>query len=388
MKIREDLNLLNKPGKSRFQGEIVIILALILFCSGCRLTYVFHAAAGQFRLLHNSIPMEEALEDDSIGTDQKKRLRLVTRIKDFGEKELGLKKTRNYETVYLESQQAPIYMVSASPKDRLDRITWWFPVVGDMPYLGFFDLKKAKAEEEKLLKKDLDVIIGRADAYSTLGWFRDPVTMNLVTGSTVELAEIILHEMTHTTLYVKGQGEFNEGLAVLVGKAGAFLFLEKTYGPTHPLTIEALKSIEDERIFSPFLKLLLEELKHLYDSPISYQEKLAEREKIFARSLEEFNCLKNSLHTDRFTRFGTAKLNNAYLMSVGLYHENFLLFESVLKRNGDSIRETLAFFKGLAREEGDIMKRTREWLGQGIPTASPFCKGGLRGIFFSAARTF
>ncbi len=366
MNIREDLNLLNKPGKSRFQGEIVIILALILFCSGCRLTYIFHAAAGQIRLLHNSIPMEEALEDDSLGTDQKKRLRLVARIKDFGEKELGLKKTRNYETVYLESPQAPIYMVSASPKDRLDRITWWFPVVGDMPYLGFFDLKKAKAEKEKLLKKDLDVIIGRADAYSTLGWFRDPVTMNLVTGSTVDLVEIILHEMTHTTLYVKGQGEFNEGLAVLVGKAGACLFLKKTYGPTHPLTIEAQKSVEDERIFSPFLKLLLEKLKHLYDSPISYQEKLAEREKIFARSLEEFNCLKNSLHTDRFTRFGTAKLNNAYLMSVGLYHENFPLFESVLKKNGNSIRETLAFFKGLAREEGDIMKRTREWLGQGL----------------------
>ena len=202
--------------------------------------------------------------------------------------------------------------------------------------------------------------------------------MNLVTGFTVDRVEIILHEITHTTLYAKGQGEFNEGLAVLVGKAGAFLFLKKTYGPTHPLTIEAQKSVEDERLFSLFLKLLLEKLKHLYDSPISYQEKLKKKKKIFARSLEEFNCLKNSLHTDRFTRFATATLNNAYLMSVGLYHENFLLFESVLKKNGNSIRETVIFFQGLAREEGDIMKRTREWLGQGLPTASPFCKGGLR----------
>ena len=208
--------------------------------------------------------------------------------------------------------------------------------------------------------------LSRADAYSTLGWFKDPVTMNLVAGSTVDLVEVILHEMTHTTLYVKGQGEFNEGLAVLVGKAGAFLFLKKTYGPTHPLTIEAQKSIEDERIFSPFLKVLLEKLKHLYDSPIGYKEKLAEREKIFARSLEEFNYLKNRLHTDRFTRFGAAKLNNAYLMSVGLYHENFLLFESVLEKNGNSIKETLIFFQDLAREEGVIMKRTREWLGQGL----------------------
>jgi len=363
MIISEDSNRLNKPGKSRFQGKIVIVLVLIVICSGCRLSYVFHAAAGQFRLLHNSIPVKEALEDDSLEEDQKARLRLVARIKDFGEKELGLKKTQNYETVYLESAQAPVYMVSASPKDRLDRITWWFPVVGDMPYLGFFDLNKAKAEKEKLVKKDLDVIVGRADAYSTLGWFKDPVTLNLVTGSTVDLVETILHEMTHTTLYVKGQGEFNEGLAVLVGKVGAFHFLKKTVGPAHPLTLKAQKSIEDERLFSPFLKALLEKLKYLYDSPVSYQAKLIQREEIFACSLEAFNSLKKSFQTDHFTRFGASRMNNAYLMSIGLYHENFLLFESVLEKNGNSIRETMIFFKDLAREEGDMMKRTRDWLG-------------------------
>jgi predicted aminopeptidase len=169
--------------------------------------------------------------------------------------------------------------------------------------------------------------------------------------------------MTHSTLYVKGQGEFNEGLAVLVGKVGAFLFFKKTVGPTHPLTLKAQESIEDERLFSPFLKALLEKLKHLYDSPVNYQAKLIEREEIFTRSLEEFNSLKNSLHTDHFTRFGTVKLNNAYLMTVGLYHENFRFFESVLEKNGNSIRETLIFFKDLAREEGDMMKRTRDWLG-------------------------
>ena len=122
-------------------------------------------------------------------------------------------------------------------------VTWWFPVVGNMPYLGFFDLEKARAEKEKWVQKDLDVIIGRADAYSTLGWFQDPVTRNLLQGSQVDLAETILHEMTHTTLYVKGQGAFNEGLAVLVGKVGTHRFMEKTYGPSHPLTIQAIKEL-------------------------------------------------------------------------------------------------------------------------------------------------
>jgi predicted aminopeptidase len=231
-----------------------------------------------------------------------------------------------------------------------------------MPYLGFFDLEKAKAEKEKLINRELDVAMGVADAYSTLGWFRDPVTMNLVEGSTVDLVEIILHEMTHTTLYLKGQGEFNEGLAVLVGKVGAFLFLDTTYGSTHPLTVEAQKSIDDEHIFCSFLNSLLEKLERLYDSPIRYREKLDQRQEIFAISLEDFGRLRNKLQTNRFTRFGNGGLNNAYLLSVGLYHRNFHLFESVLKRQGNSIRETLVFFHDLSREDGDMIERVRELL--------------------------
>jgi predicted aminopeptidase len=339
---------------------IAATMILMFLCSGCRMAYIFHVAAGQFRLINDSIPVEDALKRDSLGYEQKDRLRLVARIKEFGEKELGLKKTENYETVYLESNKRPVYVVSASPKDRLARITWWFPVVGDMPYL-----EKAKAEKEELIKKDMDVILGMAEAYSTLGWFKDPVTLNLVEGSTVDLVETILHEMTHTTLYVKGQGEFNEGLAVLVGKVGAFLFLDQTLGPSHPFTVEAKKSIEDERIFCSFLGPLFKRLERLYDSKIDYREKLVQREKIFAASMEDFRGLKSEFKTNRFTHFGSKVMNNAYLMSVGLYHRNFYLFESVLKKERNSIKDTLAFFKGLSEEGDDILESARKWLNAG-----------------------
>ncbi len=344
------------------KGTIAVILILALSCHGCRLAYIFHAASGQFRLLHDSIPMEEALKDETLSPEQKARLRLVTRIKDFGEKELGLKPTRNYQTVYLKSSKCPIYCISASPKDRLVRTTWWFPVVGDMPYLGFFDLKSAEAKKENLAKKDLDVTMGVADAYSTLGWFRDPVTLNLIQGSTVDLVETILHEMTHVTLYLKGQGEFNEGLAVLVGKAGALSFLKKTYGPSDPLTIEANESIEDERLFCTFLSSLLKKLEAFYNSPISYQDKLAQREEVFFTSIDDFSRLKVRFKTRRFTRFGSAGLNNAYLMSVGLYHWQFHLFEAVLRKHGNSIKAMMAFFMDLAKEDGNMLSRTRQWL--------------------------
>jgi predicted aminopeptidase len=264
--------------------HVLLALALMLITSGCRIGYILHAAAGQFKLLAGAVPVEEALKETALPPGEQERLRLVARIKDFGETELGLKRTENYQTVYLKSRQGPIYTVAASPKDCLTRITWWFPIVGDMPYLGFFDLESARKERKKLLKKDLDVSLARADAYSTLGWFKDPVTLNLLEGTTLDLAETILHEMTHTTLYVKGQGEFNEGVAMLVGMLGARLFFERNYGPTHPLTMEAGVSIEDERVFSAFLATLMERLERLYASPSSYDEKLTEREKIFARA--------------------------------------------------------------------------------------------------------
>lgn len=346
--------------------SILSILTLLFSSSACRLTYILHAAKGQFRLIHDSIPVENALKAKSLRPEEKDRLRLVALVKDFGEKELGLKKTQNYQTVYLESRQPPIYTVSASPKDCLSRITWWFPVVGRMPYLGFFDMEGARAEKERLLRKDLDVIIGVADAYSTLGWFQDPVTLNLLEGSTVDLVETILHEMTHTTLYVKGQGEFDEGLAVLVGKVGAAQFLEKTYGPSDPLTIEARRSLEDERLFSSFLASLLEELQHLYNSPRSYQEKLAERERIFAKYLGEFSQIKGQLQTGRFTHFDSVELNNAYLMSIGLYHRHFHLFEAILKEKGNSVKETILFFKALAKEGGEILEKASSRTMSGI----------------------
>jgi predicted aminopeptidase len=338
------------------------LLLLILPLTGCQISYLFHAAAGQFRFLYHAVPVEEVLQENSLPADEKRRLSLVSRIKAFGENELGLKKSDNYETINLKDQ-SPVYTVSASPKDKLALVTWWFPVAGHVPYLGFFDLEAARKEKEGLLAKDLDTFIGRAEAYSTLGWFKDPLSLNLIQGSDLNLVETILHEMVHTTLYVKGQGEFNEGLAQLIGKRGALLFLEQTFGPADPATLEARDSIADEILFSTFLASFLSELDALYkDAQMTYGLKLSEREKIFARYLDTFKGVKGRMRTRRFANFSQAGLNNAYLMSVALYHRHYSLFETVLARKGNSIKELLTFFQSLSREKGNLVDKTREWL--------------------------
>ena len=334
---------------------LFLLFTLLFSTAGCSLTYVYHAAKGQYRLLHDSIPIEEALAGEELGSKEKDRLRLVALIKEFGEKELGLRRTENYQTVYLASNLPPIYVLSAAPKDRLSPKTWWFPIVGRMPYLGFFDQEMAREKEKELLEEDLDVIMGVADAYSTLGWLKDPVTMNLLEGSTLDLVETVLHEMTHTTLYLKGQGEFNEGLAVLVGMVGAIQFFEETYGASDPLAINARSRLSDERIFSSFLDSLFNELELLYNSPITYQEKLTQREKVFSKSSEAFGVIKGQLRTDRFVHFADGEFNNAYLLAIGLYHRHFALFEAALKQNNNSLRETILFFQGLAKEEKDVL---------------------------------
>jgi len=334
---------------------------VILLLSGCQLSYLFHAAAGQFRFLQEAVPVHEVLQQDSLSAEEKRRLSLVSSIKSFGEDQLGLKKSGNYQTINLKAQ-SPIYTVSAAPKDKLALVTWWFPVVGHLPYLGFFDLHAASQEKLRLQAKDLDTFVGRAEAYSTLGWFKDPLSLNLIQGSDLNLAETILHEMTHTTLYVKGQGEFNEGLAQLVGKRGALQFFEKTFGPSHPVTLEARDSISDEILFSVFLVSFLSELDALYKDPrLSYALKLAEREKVFSRNLDAFEEVKSRMRTRRFVNFGKGGLNNAYLMSVALYHRHYGLFETVLERQ-NSIPELLLFFQELSEEKGNLIDRTREWL--------------------------
>jgi predicted aminopeptidase len=338
----------------------LLALLLTLLCgAGCRLGYYFHLAGGQLSLLCGAILVEEALREATLSPDERERLRLVGRVKEFGETELGLQKTENYQTVYLKSRQNPIYTISASPKDRLTRFTWWFPIVGDMPYLGFFDIESAKKEKEELLRKDLDVALGRADAYSTLGWFRDPVTRNLLEAPVPELVETILHEMTHTTLYVKGQGEFNEGLAMLVGLTGSRLFLEREYGPAHPFSTLAEGAIQDERAFSSFVGSLMERLERLYASPVSREEKLREREEVFSKGMEEFGDLRERLKTDRYRKFGNTGMNNAYLLSVALYHRNYPLMESYLRSQGDSLREMIRALQSIAEGGGDMLERMR-----------------------------
>ena len=338
--------------------HIGLAMMLLLLLAGCRMGYLFHAGVGQFRLISDSVPVEEALAGDLLGPEEKQRLSLVSEISRFGVEELGLKETGSYRSIYLKTGRPPIYLVAAAPKDSLTLVTWWFPIVGDIPYLGYFDKDDALNEKKKLMNEGLDVHLGMAEAYSTLGWFDDPLTLNLIKGSAVDLAETILHEMTHATLYVSGQAAFNEGLAVLMGKVGAYRFFESRYGSGHPLAEEARRNLDDERLFSAFLDSLAGRLERIYASPVPGNEKMTRRDICYRDARAAFGRLKPRLQTRRYAAFGRRDLNNAYLAAILLYHRYFHVFEGVLAFHGNSLQKTLVFFKEIASEGGNLLEKT------------------------------
>lgn len=353
--------LTSRKAKRNYFVCLSFVMCLLLTVCGCSVGYVLHAARGQFKLLSKSIPIEKALERGSLGAREKEHLRLVPKIKEFARDRLGLSTDGNYTAIYMEARLDTIYILIACPKDSLEPTTWWFPVVGNVPYLGFFDPEKAQAKKRELLDQGFDVMLGIAEAYSTLGWFDDPLTKNQIHVSTPRFVGTILHELTHATLYLKGRSAFNEGLATLVGKHGALQFLRKEYGPLHPASELAKDSLHDERIFSAFLDFLLRDLEDLYGSSLSCERKLERREKVFLRAKRRFHDLKPSLKTTEFKYFETMDLTNASLVATGLYHRHFGLFEDILKANNCSIRETLEVFQTLARKNKDVLAAGKEW---------------------------
>jgi predicted aminopeptidase len=169
-------------------------------------------------------------------------------------------------------------------------------------------------------------------------------------------------------VYVKGQGSFNEGLALFMGRLGAVQSFQSIRGPDHPETQLAQHIVHDERLFSDFLDGLLKDLESFYSSPITHQEKIAGREKVYLHGLERFQKIKPLFKTTMFQSFGRTEINNAELLSIALYHRYFSLFEAVhALKNGD-LKGTLHYFVRLAREsKGDLLRLTRERLrSQGL----------------------
>jgi predicted aminopeptidase len=194
-------------------------VALALITSGCQQAcYIAQAAYGQDDIAWRARPIEEVIADSGTKERTRQLLSIIDDVKGYGEAH-GMAPTSNYKEYVELPRSSAVYVVSAAPPLALQSLTWWFPIVGSVPYLGFFNQEEAELVARDLAKDGWDVDLRGASAYSTLGWFDDPILSTMVRprDSVVgSLVNVVLHESVHATHYVSGQTYFNESLANFV----------------------------------------------------------------------------------------------------------------------------------------------------------------------------
>ena len=211
-------------------GTLLVLVLVGLFYRN-EIQYGWWQASGQLQILRNVEDVEDVMADPSFPDSLKQRIRLIQEIRKFSVDSLGLNPSDNYSTFYDQHGKPILWVVTASERYRLAAKEWKFPIVGTFPYKGFFDEAKANRQEAELIEAGYDTDINEVSAWSTLGYLRDPILSSMLYRSQGSLTNLILHELTHGTLFVKNNLELNENLASFVGDWGAIRFLTYKYGP-------------------------------------------------------------------------------------------------------------------------------------------------------------
>ncbi|NVJ47980.1 MAG: aminopeptidase [Cytophagia bacterium] len=249
---------------------------------------------GQLNVVNNAIPLEEFIELPTTTEEQKEKVEIILEAKSFAFDELGINYSDNYSTIFDQEGKPSMYVVTACELYYFKPRMWKFPVVGSLPYKGFFDLEKAREEARRIKDEEkLEANIRTAGGWSTLGWFKDPVLSNMLNRSEGDLASLIIHELTHGTLFVKDSVTFNENLASFIGDKGAIMFLEKKYGKGSHQVIEYKQSLQDEITFKNYMLLAAQHLDSAYKA--MRELPLEEKEEQKASVLQEIRTNYDTL---------------------------------------------------------------------------------------------
>jgi predicted aminopeptidase len=257
---------------------------------GCTsLHYVTQAAAGQADLMDRQVDIDRLVQGHHLTTERRELLAEVARIKAYGEKN-GLAKTSSYTTYVNLERSAVVWVVSACEQLSFTSKTWSFPVTGSITYLGFFHEKEAHSFGDGLRREGWDVDVRPSPAYSTLGYFDDPVLSTMIVpgkASLGELTDTILHETLHATYFVPGQSTLNESVASFVGNRLAARYLDETRGPgsEEKLAYEELESRASRRAAK--MKAAYFTLEKLYESHLPDAQKARSKARVLAELRSE-----------------------------------------------------------------------------------------------------
>ena len=325
--------------------RFLFFFSSLLLLTGCsHFLYLSKMGWRQSFIMSHSVPVEEILNNENTSAQWKEKIQFIQEVKDYGEKKLGLKKTKNYSK-FFEVQESILYVITACEKDRFQLYTWEFPIMGRVTYKSFFNKEGVLKEKLFLERKGLDTYIQQAAAYSTLGWLKDPIFSSMMRWNDVTLANLILHEMAHATFYFKNETDFNEQLATFVGNRGAIDFLIEKFGMESKEVAEANAIQEDDLLFSQWIDQACQRLSAYYAREIARDEKLKGRQEIFRSIREGFGEIKVRFKTDCYQDFEKLNLNNAVLLASRRYIHRLERLKDLYESRGKDLMKVVEFFK-------------------------------------------
>lgn len=300
--------------------------------------FLYRAAWEEGRILAGREPLAELAVSPEVPPARRARFELVLAARAFAAGRLGLEAKETYTTFSDVGTGTLLHVLSASPKNRLEEYRWWYPVTGSVPYKGFFSRKAALAEKRRLELGGHDTYLRPAGAFSTLGWFNDPLLSTALDGDRVDLVSTVIHEIAHNTLWVPGEAEYNESFANFVGLKGAEAFFASR-GDRESARLAAA-SFRDEKRLGAFYAALARELEALYASGLSGPELEARRNEIFDRARRTLSALRLEVYSSE--KLSKREMNNATVIAQRIYRMDLEGFERTLSAQNGDLRAAVA----------------------------------------------
>lgn len=297
----------------------LLLLTLSVLLAGCQLGYYSQAMGGHFALMGKREPVEAVLADPDTPQEVADQLTFSQQVIAWAGPNLDLPAEDVYHQYVALDQDAVVWNVLAAPRWSLAPKTWCYPMLGCVSYRGYFDRERADSEAASLAEDGMDTWVGGAIAYSTLGWFADPLTTPMLHRSRPALAELLIHELTHRRIYIADDTRFNESLATLVGREGALAFFADQ---NVPLDEKALAQRDRaEQAFLAIIEDTRQALGDLYASGEPTPSMAADKAQIQQQARERFEREQASLPAlAGYQGFFDGPLNNAQLNGVSDYN--------------------------------------------------------------------
>lgn len=325
-----------------------LLLCLVLILGGCaNIGYYLQSVSGQLDIWRRERPIDEVISDAGTAASLRKKLLQVLEIRRFASAELDLPRNHSFTRYADLERKYVVWNVFAVPELSMRPLQWCFPFAGCVNYRGYFSKEDAERFAASLAERGNDVFVGGVPAYSTLGWFADPVLNTFIHYPDHRIAQLIFHELAHEEVYAGNDSMFNESFAVVVEQEGVRRWLQH-----HGTAQERANYDREQRYREDFIRLVQTyhgRLTALYDSELSPEPMRERKKQTFADMVQDYERLKAGWGGyKRYDAWFERRPNNAQIASVAIYTKLVPGFQALLREHGGELPRFYAAVKELA----------------------------------------